>query len=241
MAGAVRWGHLVVAVAVRRARAVRSRRRRTRRCRCRRGPPAHVHRLGRIGHVGRAIAAFEAAAGGGDNGTVAGEQSSGFRHVNWDGWRSTGAIPARRRSSPAHVIVAVAQPAAALGTRARARDRGLERRLPVGLERHVHAVQRAERVGAVQLRHGRVRRRRSGGPGEHADAGADPRARDRVPEQHAHRPRSSTTTADILLRHGVRSARLRRRSPACCSRPGRDARRRHPRRRRDLRLGRHAR
>ena len=39
------------------------------------------------------LAAFEAAAGGADNGTLVGEQGSGFRHVNWDGIAVGGSDP----------------------------------------------------------------------------------------------------------------------------------------------------
>ncbi len=39
------------------------------------------------------IAAFEAAAGGADNGTTAGEQGAGFRHVDWDAIRVDGSDP----------------------------------------------------------------------------------------------------------------------------------------------------
>jgi hypothetical protein len=39
------------------------------------------------------MAAFEAAAGGADNGATAGEQGSGFRHVTWDGLAANGSDP----------------------------------------------------------------------------------------------------------------------------------------------------
>jgi hypothetical protein len=43
--------------------------------------------------VPSAIAAYEAAAGGADNGTTAGEQNGGFRHLTWDGLAVDGSDP----------------------------------------------------------------------------------------------------------------------------------------------------
>jgi hypothetical protein len=43
--------------------------------------------------VPSALAAFEAAAGGADNGAAAGQQGSGFRHVSWDGVTLDGSDP----------------------------------------------------------------------------------------------------------------------------------------------------
>ncbi len=90
MAGAVRWGHLVVAVAVA--------------CVCAVLAPAAQASLsvpagtptpftGSNATTASAMGAFEAASGGGDNGTALGEQSSGFRHVNWDGLALDGSDP----------------------------------------------------------------------------------------------------------------------------------------------------
>ncbi len=93
MAGAVRWGQLVVAVAVA--------------CVCAvlapaanaslsvpAGTPATFTGSSASGtSVPSALAAFEAAAGGADNGALAGEQGSGFRHVNWDAVALDGSDP----------------------------------------------------------------------------------------------------------------------------------------------------
>lgn len=52
-----------------------------------------------------AIASFEAAAGGGDNGTIAGEQPGGFRHVTWDQIALNGSDPGSTTVDSGHVIV----------------------------------------------------------------------------------------------------------------------------------------
>lgn len=52
-----------------------------------------------------AIASFEAAAGGGDNGTIAGEQPGGFRHATWDQIALNGSDPGSTTVDPGHVIV----------------------------------------------------------------------------------------------------------------------------------------
>lgn len=58
------------------------------------GPPISYPSLG----------AFEAAAGGADNGTTAGEQASGFRHVNWDNISVNGSDPGSTVIATSHVI-----------------------------------------------------------------------------------------------------------------------------------------
>ena len=52
-----------------------------------------------------AIASFEAAAGGGDNGTIAGEQPGGFRHATWDQIALNGSDPGSTTIDSGHVIV----------------------------------------------------------------------------------------------------------------------------------------
>ena len=82
------------------------------------------------------------------------------------GSRSTAAIPARRRSSPrAQRRSGAASRLQPLGARAAGPEVAVANDgFSVGqLERALHPVQPAERVGAVQLEHGGVRRRRSGG------------------------------------------------------------------------------
>ncbi|MGN6867498.1 MAG: hypothetical protein ACTHMY_03730 [Solirubrobacteraceae bacterium] len=51
-----------------------------------------------------ALASFEAAIGGRDNGTTAGEQANGFRHVNWDAIRVDGTDPGSTVIKSSHVI-----------------------------------------------------------------------------------------------------------------------------------------
>ena len=53
------------------------------------------------------LSAFEAAAGGADNGTLVGEQGGGFRHVNWDAIRLDGSDPGSAVINPG-VLVAPA-------------------------------------------------------------------------------------------------------------------------------------
>ncbi len=57
--------------------------------------------------VASAITAFEAQAGGGDNGTITGEQSGGFRHVTWDQIAVDGSDPGSTviKQAAGHVIV----------------------------------------------------------------------------------------------------------------------------------------
>ena len=50
------------------------------------------------------LSAFEAAAGGADNGTLVGEQGSGFRHVRWDDIRLDGSDPGSAVIDPGLVV-----------------------------------------------------------------------------------------------------------------------------------------
>jgi hypothetical protein len=103
MGGAVRWGLLLVALAVAGA--------------CGALAPAADATLSVPGAtalppftgtgasgVGNTLAAFEAATGGADNGTTVGEQSSGFRHLTWDGLTVDGSDPTSRTIEPGHVV-----------------------------------------------------------------------------------------------------------------------------------------
>jgi len=54
--------------------------------------------------VATAMANFEAAAGGADNGTTVGEQGSGFRHVTWDQIALDGSDPGATTIETGHVI-----------------------------------------------------------------------------------------------------------------------------------------
>jgi hypothetical protein len=56
------------------------------------GPPVTFGGSGASG-TATALSAFESAAGGGDNGTTAGEQRGGFRHLTWDGVAVDGSDP----------------------------------------------------------------------------------------------------------------------------------------------------
>ena len=49
------------------------------------------------------LPAFEAAVGGADNGTTAGKQSNGFRHVTWTGVAADGSDPGSTVITPGHV------------------------------------------------------------------------------------------------------------------------------------------
>jgi hypothetical protein len=103
MGGAVRWGFLVAAVAIAGAYGALA--------------PAADASLsvpgatplpafigtGPVG-TGNALAAFEAAIGGADNGTTVGEQSGGFRHLTWDGLTVDGSDPTSRTIEPGHVV-----------------------------------------------------------------------------------------------------------------------------------------
>lgn len=51
-----------------------------------------------------ALASFEAAIGGRDNGTTVGEQSGGLRHVTWDTLAVDGSDPTSRTIEPGHVV-----------------------------------------------------------------------------------------------------------------------------------------
>jgi hypothetical protein len=51
-----------------------------------------------------ALAAFEAAAGGSDNGTTPGEHGTGFRHVTWNGIAVDGSDPGSTVIVPGHVV-----------------------------------------------------------------------------------------------------------------------------------------
>ena len=51
-----------------------------------------------------ALASFEAAIGGRDNGTTAGEQSNGFRHLTWDTLAVDGSDPTSRTIESGHVV-----------------------------------------------------------------------------------------------------------------------------------------
>ncbi|HET6869241.1 MAG TPA: hypothetical protein VFH80_25245, partial [Solirubrobacteraceae bacterium] len=50
------------------------------------------------------LASFEAAAGGADNGTAAGEQRGGFRHATWDDVKVDGTDPGSTVIKPGHVV-----------------------------------------------------------------------------------------------------------------------------------------
>jgi hypothetical protein len=50
------------------------------------------------------LAAFEAAAGGADNGTAVGEQGGGFRHATWDDIKLDGSEPGSTVIKPGHVL-----------------------------------------------------------------------------------------------------------------------------------------
>jgi hypothetical protein len=106
MVGAARWGHLVVVAAVA--------------CACGAlapaaeaslsvptgGPPVMITSpSASFPSVSSAIAAFERTAGGGDNGTIAGEQPGGFRHVTWDQIALGGSDPGSTTIDSGHVIV----------------------------------------------------------------------------------------------------------------------------------------
>jgi hypothetical protein len=63
------------------------------------------------------LPAFEAAAGGADNGTTPGQQGSGFRHLTWDGIPADGSDPGSTVITPRHVVAV---------SRSRAQPWGLE-------------------------------------------------------------------------------------------------------------------
>lgn len=69
------------------------------------GPPVSFSGSSTSGtSVPVALADFEAAAGGADNGTVAGEQGGGFRHVTWDGIAVDGTDPGSKVLSSGDVV-----------------------------------------------------------------------------------------------------------------------------------------
>ena len=197
MVGAARWGLLVVAVAVA--------------CMCgvlapaasaslsvpTGGSPVPFTGSGTSG-TSAAIASFEAAAGGGDNGTIAGEQRWRIpsRHVGPDRAR-------RERSGLDHDrLRARDRCPRATGCSRRGSSSGRRSRWPttasssVGSNTHVHAIQHARTSGAPfnSTRHGRVRRGRAGRPGEHADGRRRPGGSGSSSWMPAHPPRSSTST-----------------------------------------------
>jgi len=102
MLGAVRWGFLAVAVAVA--------------CACGALAPtanatlsvptggSPVTFTGSGASTATAMASFEAAVGGADNGTNAGEQGTGFRHATWDQLALDGSDPSSTTIVPGHVI-----------------------------------------------------------------------------------------------------------------------------------------
>ena len=162
------------------------------------------------------MASFEAAAGGGDNGTALGEQSSGFRHVNWDGSRVDGSDPGSTVIESGGSVVAL--------SRSRLQPWGIELGPEVAVANdgfesvNSHAAFTpftAPNLWApFNSEHGRVRHRRPDRPVEHAGAGVDPRHRDRVPERQA----ADTTTiqyysGDAVLGQ-VSAPSARRRSSA---------------------------
>jgi hypothetical protein len=67
------------------------------------GPPTTFTGAGTLG-AANALAAFEAAVGGADNRTAAGEQGSGFRHVTWEGIAVDGSEPGSRAVPGGHVV-----------------------------------------------------------------------------------------------------------------------------------------
>lgn len=67
------------------------------------GPPTTFKGTGTTGGAD-ALAAFESAVGGQDNGTTPGEQSNGFRHLNWDGLAVDGSDPTSRTIEAGHVV-----------------------------------------------------------------------------------------------------------------------------------------
>ena len=181
----------------------------------------HVHRLRDVRRPSAAIASFEAAAGGGDNGTIAGEQTGGFRHATWDQIALNGSDPGSTTIESGHVIVARAQPAAAVG---------LELGPEIAVSGDGFALgdsSRSSRRSAAPNVWGPFNTDTAefdvvvpAGPGEHADAGADPRTRDRLPECHRDRPRSRSV---LQRRYRTAAAPVSApvghdaRSPACCS------------------------
>ena len=105
MLGAVRWALLAVAVAVA--------------CACAALAPAAYASLGvptsgsmtftgSGASTATAMASFEAAAGGGDNGTAAGEEGSGYRHATWDQIALDGTDPGSTTIESGHVIAPAA-------------------------------------------------------------------------------------------------------------------------------------
>jgi hypothetical protein len=102
MGRAVR-GHLIVAVAVICASALGAPMARASLSVPTGGPPVTFTGSGASG-TSTAMATFVAAAGGGDNGTTAGEQGGGFRHANWDQIALGGSDPGSTVISSGRVI-----------------------------------------------------------------------------------------------------------------------------------------
>jgi hypothetical protein len=68
------------------------------------GVPLATYRDTGTPGAANALAAFETALGGQDNGTTLGEQGNGFRHLNWDGLAVDGSDPTSRTISSEHVV-----------------------------------------------------------------------------------------------------------------------------------------
>ncbi|HZE04362.1 MAG TPA: hypothetical protein VE127_04000, partial [Solirubrobacteraceae bacterium] len=67
------------------------------------GPPAQFTGSGSPG-TATALAGFEAASGGSDNGTTAGEQGGGFRHISWDAVAVDGSEPGSTAIPGGHTV-----------------------------------------------------------------------------------------------------------------------------------------
>ena len=131
-----------------------------------------------------AMASFEAAAGGGDNGTAAGEEGSGYRHATWDQIALDGTDPGS--TTIASGVIAPArsrlQPwGLDLGPNIAVSDNGFQ-----SVSSTPFTPFSAPNVwGPFNSDDGRIRRRCSGRPGRRARAGADAGTRYRLPECHA--------------------------------------------------------
>ena len=111
-----------------------------------------------------------------------------------------------------------AQPAAAMGARARARHRGVRRRLPVGVEHAVHVRSARPTFGgrSTPTRPSSTSLLRP--PREPLRSRRRPEDSESCSSTAPHRPRSSTTTATSCSTRLPRPRLRRRRSPACCTR-----------------------
>lgn len=68
-------------------------------------PPGSATEIsGAGGSAGSAMQSFEGAIGGSDNGTTAGEQNGGFRHITWDDVALNGSDPGSTTITPNHVV-----------------------------------------------------------------------------------------------------------------------------------------